>query len=124
MKKRQVVLVGDVPYRKVDWGLTKNLVGPERMGSEKIKIGITEYQVGCTHKLHMHPAQDEVIFVLEGQGITETNEDKIEIGPGSVVFVPAGVFHATINLSNTESLKAVIIKSPPGDEEVRGERGL
>jgi len=121
MKKRQVVLNSDIPFRQVDWGLTKDLVGPERMGSEKIRFKITEYQPGYSHKLHMHPTQEEVIFVLEGRGITETKEDKIEIGPGSVVFVPAGVYHATLNLSNTEPLRAVIVKSPPDDEEVRSD---
>jgi len=121
MKKRQVVLHGDIPFRQVDWGLTKDLVGPERMGSEKIRLKITEYQPGYSHKLHMHPAQEEVVFVLEGRGVTETKEDKIEIGPGSVVFVPAGVYHATVNLSRTEPLKAVIVKSPPDDEEVRSD---
>lgn len=121
MKKRQVVLNGDIPFRQVEWGLTKDLVGPERMGSEKIRLKITEYQPGFTHKLHMHPTQEEVIFVLEGKGVTETREDKIEIGPGSVVFVPAGVYHATLNLSSTESLRAVIVKSPPDDEEVRSD---
>ena len=119
MKKRQFVVNGDIPFRRVDWGLTKDLFGPERMGSEKIRFKITEYQPGYRHKLHMHPTQEEVIFVLEGRGITETKEDKIEIGPGSVVFVPAGVYHATLNLSNTEPLRAVIVKSPPDDEEVR-----
>jgi uncharacterized RmlC-like cupin family protein len=121
MKKRQVVLNADIPFRQVDWGLTKDLVGPERMGSEKIRLKITEYQPGYSHKLHMHPTQEEVIFVLEGRGITETKEDKIEIGPGSVVFVPAGVYHATLNLSNTEPMRAVIVKSPPDDEEVRSD---
>jgi len=29
------------------------------------------------------------------------------------------VYHATINASDTEPLRAVIIKSPPGEEEVR-----
>ncbi len=63
---RKTVQTGDVEFHKVDWGLTKNLVGP-----------------------------------------------------GSVAFVPAGVPHATTNLSDSESLTAIIIKSPPGDEEVR-----
>ncbi len=121
MKKRQVVLNEEIPFRQVEWGLTKDLVGPERMGSEHIRLKITEYQPGFTHKLHMHPTQEEVIFVLEGRGITETREDKIEIGPGSVVFVPAGVYHATVNLSATEPLRAVIVKSPPDDQEVRSD---
>ena len=46
MKKRQALLAGDVPFRQVAWGLTKDLVGPERMGSEHIRIKITEYQPG------------------------------------------------------------------------------
>jgi len=119
MKKRQTVRVDEVPYRKVEWGLTKVLVGPERMGSENVMVKITQYEPGHSHKPHMHPTQEEVIFVLEGRGMTESDEDKIEIGPGSVVFVPAGTYHATINMSDTEPLRAVIIKSPPGDEEVR-----
>jgi uncharacterized RmlC-like cupin family protein len=98
---KRAVQVDDVEFYKVDWGLTKNLVGPESMGSEKLKVNITEYLPGYKHKLHVHPTQEE------------------EIGPGSVVFIPAGVRHATSNLSDSESLKAIIIKSPPGDEEVR-----
>jgi mannose-6-phosphate isomerase-like protein (cupin superfamily) len=117
MKKRQAVLAGDVPFRQVAWGLTKDLVGPERMGSEHVRIKITEYQPGFSHKLHMHPTQEEVIYVLEGRGTSETREDKIDIGPGSVVFVPAGVHHATNNLSQTEPLKAMIVKAPPDDKE-------
>lgn len=120
MKKRQVVVADSVPFREVEWGLTKNLVDPETMGSEKLLIKITEYRPGYSHKLHMHPLQDEVIYVLAGRGVTETREDRIEIGPGSVVFVPAGVHHATHNGSATEPLRAVIVKSPPGDAEVRG----
>ncbi len=110
---RRVVSVDEVDYEKVEWGLTKNLVGPQRTGSKNLKVNITEYLPGYVHKLHSHPKQEEVIYVLSGRGITETEEDRREIGPGSVVFIPAGVKHATLNLSNAESLKAVIIKTPP-----------
>lgn len=121
MSTRQVVLHQEVPFRQVDWGLTKDLVGPEQMGAEHIRVKITEYLPGYSHKLHMHPTQEEVIFVLEGKGVTQTREDTITIGPGSVVFVPAGVYHATINVSDTEPLRAVIVKSPPADEEIRSD---
>jgi len=116
---KRTVQADDVEFYKVDWGLTKNLVGPESMGSEKLKVNITEYLPGYKHKLHVHPTQEEVIYVLSGKGVSETDSDRMEIGPGSTAFVPAGVPHATTNLSDSESLKAIIIKSPPGDEEVR-----
>lgn len=110
---RKVVLADEVAFEKVDWGLTKNLVGPHSVGSQYLKVNITEYLPGYVHTLHSHPNQEEVIYVLSGRGITETEEDRSEIGPGAVVFIPAGVKHATLNLSTTESLTAVIIKGPP-----------
>lgn len=115
----KVVHVDSIDFQEVAWGLTKNIIGPESAGSEKIKINITEYLPGYTHKLHVHPTQEEVIYVLSGNGVSETEAGKTEIGPGSVAFVPAGAAHATQNLSSTESMTAIIIKSPPGDEEVK-----
>ena len=116
---RKIVLSDSVAFQKVEWGLTKNLVGPASVGSKKIKVNITEYLPGYTHALHVHPTQEEVIYVLSGKGFSETNGDRQEISPGSVAFVPAGVPHATINASDSEPLRAIIIKSPPGDEEVK-----
>ena len=115
----KIVLIDEIPFQEVDWGLTKNLVGPESAGAKNIKVNITEYLPGFTHKLHVHPTQEEVIYVLSGEGFSETEAGKKEIRPGSVVYVPAGMPHATINASDTESLKAIIIKSPPGEEEVK-----
>jgi len=115
----KIVQVDEVEYEEVEWGLTKELIAPQTVGSKKIKVKITEYLPGHTHKLHMHPNQEEVIFVLSGKGITEIQGERKEIGPGSVVFVPAGEPHTTSNLSQSESLKAVIIKAPPNDEEVQ-----
>ena len=65
----------------IDWGLTKNLVGPESMGSEMIKVNITEYLPGYQHKLHVHPTQEEVIYVLSGRGVSETDTDRMEYMP-------------------------------------------
>ena len=114
-----VILVDEVQYERVDWGLTKNLVGPNTVKSKKLKVNITKYLPGYVHKLHAHPDQEEVIYVLSGRGITETQEGRKEIGPGSIVFIPAGVYHATLNSSQTESLKAIIIKAPQEGEEVK-----
>jgi len=114
----KVVLIDQVDFYDVAWGLTKNLVGPESTGSKHVKVNITEYLPGYTHTLHMHPTQEEAIYVLSGKGRSEGKTESKEIGPGSVVFVPAGEYHATVNASDTEPLRAIIIKSPPGNEEV------
>jgi uncharacterized RmlC-like cupin family protein len=115
----KVVHVDDIPFAKVAWGLTKEIIAPSTVGAKRVKVKITEYLPGYVHRLHIHPDQEEIIFVLSGKGVTESGDgDRKEIGPGSVVYVSAGEPHATSNLSVSESLKAIIIKAPPEDEEV------
>lgn len=105
----------EIPFENVEWGITKVLVGrtaPEGRGrSEKVLVKITEYLPGFAHKAHVHPDQDEVIFVLSGRGITETTGARREVGPGDVVHIPAGTVHATTN-PWSEPLRAVIVKAP------------
>ncbi len=108
-----VVRENEKKFEKVDWGKTKNLFGPENVGSRFLKINITEYAPGGEHALHRHPDQEEVIFILEGEGITRTDEGDKPIGPGAFVFVPAGTDHATINVQKEKPMKAIIIKGPP-----------
>ena len=57
--------------------------------------------------------------MLSGKGMAQTEEEKKEIGPGAVMFIGAGESHTTWNLSDTESLRAIVIKAPPEDEEVQ-----
>jgi quercetin dioxygenase-like cupin family protein len=68
--------------------------------------------------LHKHPDQEEVIYVLEGEGIAKSEEGDKPIRPGSFVFIPAGAGHATLNVLKDRPMKAVIIKSPP--QEAKG----
>jgi mannose-6-phosphate isomerase-like protein (cupin superfamily) len=109
MRDKAIVNEKDATFYSVAWGRTKSLVAEGSPAiSDKVQVRITEY----LHTLHVHPTQDEIIFVLEGKGASETKSGKQEIGPGDVVLVPAGVEHATYN-PNTEVLRAIIIKSPP-----------
>jgi mannose-6-phosphate isomerase-like protein (cupin superfamily) len=50
--------------------------------------------------------------------MAETQEERREIGPGAVVFIGVGETHTTWNLSDTESLRAIVIKAPPEDQEI------
>jgi quercetin dioxygenase-like cupin family protein len=103
-------------FVSVDWGRTKNIFGAENVRAQYLKINITEYAAGTEHKLHRHPDQEEVIYILDGEGITRTDAGDQRIGPGSFVFVPAGTDHATINLRKDKPMKAIIMKSPPGEK--------
>lgn len=108
-----VVREDEREYVPVEWGKTKNLFGPENVRAKYLKINITEYAAGTEHKLHRHLDQEEVIFVLEGEGISRTDAGDEPIRVGSFVFIPANTDHATINIQKDGPMKAVVIKSPP-----------
>ncbi len=108
-----VVTEKERDFVSVEWGKTKNLFGPENGGTRYLRINITEYGPGTEHKLHRHLDQEEVIYVLEGEGLTRTDAGDRRISPGSFVFVPAGADHATLNILKDKPMRAIIIKSPP-----------
>lgn len=108
-----VVREDEREFVKVDWGKSKKLIGPESAGSKFLRVNITEYAPGTEHAIHKHLNQEEVIFVLEGEGISRTKDGDKPISAGAFVFIPADMDHATINLLKDRSMKAIIFKSPP-----------
>lgn len=53
---------------------------------------------GATHE------EDEIYFILTGQGKLKLDEKLIDIGPNQVIFIPAGCFHALDNSDSHEDL--------------------
>ena len=104
-------------FRPMDWGKTKNLFGPENVAAKYLRINITEYAPGTEHKLHRHPDHEEVLFILEGEGITRTEDGDKPISAGAFVFVPADTDHATINTLKDKPMKAIIITNLPPTRE-------
>lgn len=114
MKKPIVIRSEECPYYPVAWGKTKGILAKESVAqSENVQIRMTEYQPHWEHAKHVHPTQEEIIFVLSGRGFSVTDEcGRVPLGPGDVSYIPAGVYHATVN-PNDEPMVAIIIKTPP-----------
>ncbi len=104
--------MNEIPFTAVPWGQSKVLVDRTRWGANHLLLRVTEYAPGVAHELHSHPNQEEIIFVLEGEGYSKFDGKRHPLGPGSVVFIPAGLEHATANTSN-RPLRALVAKSPP-----------
>jgi len=52
------------------------------------------YEPGQITKQHIHPYQDEIFYGVQGEGmVTFADREDVPIGPGTMVFVPAGVRH-------------------------------
>lgn len=47
---------------------------------------------GVRNKFHSHTIE-QVLIVTEGKGIVATDKEEITVGPGDVIFIPAGEKH-------------------------------
>lgn len=118
-RDRTVKNTEDLAFNKVEWGRTKELVGRFcEAQSDNVLVKITEYLPHFQHATHVHPEQEEIIFVLSGHAISETETGRIELSPGYVAHVPAGIVHATYNPYD-ETCRCIIIKSPADKDQFK-----
>ena len=50
------------------------------------------FQAGGRTRWHSHD-RDQLLFVIAGDGIIASEDERFEVGPGEVVLVPAGTLH-------------------------------
>jgi len=115
----------DVETLAFDWGDVKILSCPDTGGGASMTFGQVVLQPGKGHERHNHPDADEILFFLSGEGDQMLDdEEPVAVGPGDSVYVPRGVFHATMN-TGWEPLRFVVIYAPAGTEHVlRGLEGV
>jgi len=68
---------------------------------------------------HHHGECDSVVCITRGRVLIrfgERLENSAEAGPGDYVFIPAHVVHQEINLSDSEAIDSIVIRS--GDNVV------
>ena len=113
MPEKNVFKIDEIPFQEVEWGTSKVIVGPDANGSEHLRAGITEYDPETPHEPHSHPGQEEIIWVLSGEGYTETHGVKMELRAGLVAYIPSGMEHKTAAVGG--KMTAIIMKSPVKD---------
>ena len=74
---------------------------------------------GKTTPLHRHPESDETIYVLEGEIVVNVDGHESRVGTGDLSFVPRGVAHAFLVVS--DGARLLTLKTPGiGQEFYRG----
>ncbi|MEX2596757.1 MAG: cupin domain-containing protein [Salibacteraceae bacterium] len=69
-------------------------------------------------KRHYHEHHTEVVYVLEGKGIMQLNEDEKTIAQGDYVFIPKGTRHS-VKVEGEIPMKVISIQSPRFDGKDR-----
>lgn len=58
---------------------------------------------GIAFRPHVHPISEDAILTLQGHGDAFLVDKWIEVGPGDIIYAPAGVEHGTANLGGRDS---------------------
>jgi quercetin dioxygenase-like cupin family protein len=90
-------MIGDPDDHRPDsrWGLRVD-PGDARGRVDTLAIITEQIAPGDRIPLHTHDV-DEAITILEGTAVTRLGEEARRVGPGTVIFIPAGVPHGTAN---------------------------
>jgi quercetin dioxygenase-like cupin family protein len=75
----------------------------------------TSISLGRGTPLHIHPLQDEVFYVIEGEYFFNVGTEKYTLGVGDSIFLPRNVPHAWTQVS--EKGKMTVIFQPAGKME-------
>jgi quercetin dioxygenase-like cupin family protein len=116
MKKRILVLHENdaeekqMPGRRIRW-----LVRPDTTGTESCAVNMVYLAPGATViPAHSHDNNDEVIYIVSGEGSILIDGNVYALHTGSVAVLPKKSVHMMRN-SGREEMKAVCFFAPPTD---------
>lgn len=96
--------------------LSKALVGPDNAGSSRLDFRISRYAPAAYVEEHVHAVQEQVYYVLEGEGVLTTDGERHLMRPHDYVWVPPGVRHGFSN-TGTGGLVFLVMTTPAEDRE-------
>lgn len=89
-------------------------------GATGLSMHLVEIPPGGKAEPHIHRGFETAIYVLAGRVETRYGEglgEAVVNGAGSFLFIPPGVLHQPINLSNTQPALAVIARNNAQEQE-------
>jgi quercetin dioxygenase-like cupin family protein len=95
--------------------LSKALVGPDNSGSSLLDFRISRYAPNAYVAEHVHKVQEQVYYVLEGEGVLTLDKERHLMRPHDYVYVPPGVRHSFTN-TGTAGLVFLVVTTPADDE--------
>lgn len=107
-----------LPTQTFSWGTIKWLVTPARTPGAAMTFGEVVLLPGQGHDRHNHVGAEEILYVLSGEGVQAVGDgDGFPVRAGDTIYVPAGVYHSTIN-TGWAPLRLLAIYNPGGAEQL------
>ena len=94
-------------------------IASETVGSRAICMHLLTIPPGGRAKVHLHQDHETAIYILQGEAITlwgDNLEERTDMRGGDLFYIPAGVPHLPVNISNAP-VSAVIARTDPNEQE-------
>jgi quercetin dioxygenase-like cupin family protein len=98
-----------------DWGTTKFHCHGASTGGRQLAVLEAVFEPGGGHAFHMHPEQEELLYVVSGRVEQWVDREMRILGSGESAFIPAGVVHASHNAGEGQSRLLAIFGPCVGD---------
>jgi quercetin dioxygenase-like cupin family protein len=83
-------------FRKVDQSVhfSRDKAGKADLwAGERLFVGLNCFEPGQAQKVHAHAGADKFYYVCSGRARLTVADETREVGPGEIVWAPAGVPH-------------------------------
>lgn len=95
-------------------------ISGQTVGATGLSMHLVVIPPGARSEPHLHLGYETGIYVIEGTVLTrwgENFENEVVSRAGEFLFVPPGVPHEAINLSDTEPARAVVARNDPAEQD-------
>lgn len=92
----------------------------QSVGSTGLSMHIVVIPPGAQAAPHRHLGYETGLYVLEGRVLTrwgEALEHEVISEAGDFLFVPPGVPHSAVNLSDTQPARAIVARNDPAEQD-------
>jgi mannose-6-phosphate isomerase-like protein (cupin superfamily) len=96
--------------------LSKALVGPGNTGTRRVDFRISHYAPMAHVEDHVHRVQEQIYYVLEGEGMLVLDGVRHVMRAHDYVYVPPGVRHSFTN-EGLVPLVFLVVTTPATDDE-------
>ena len=95
-----------------DGALSKMLVTPSNAPTKYFDFRLSTYQPKGFVAKHKHDQEEQIYYMIEGEGLIELEGNRKVVRAGATIFIPSRVEHALYN-TGTTNLTFLVITSPP-----------
>ena len=100
----------DVEHERFEWGTIGWRCRPANTGAKELVVMDVTLEPGEAHDFHLHPGQEEMIIVRQGEVTQYLGRDGV-LGLGDSVFIDPDVVHASFN-DGSEAVHLQVVIAP------------